>query len=105
MEFCDKCGKPLIMVDNTAICYCGFRKKASKISASEKIPEPTKKGEGAAEKNKSDKGFPHKCNKCGYEFAEVTDLGVFYSDESSIYLFKCKKCENTERDAYGSSNA
>jgi len=105
MEFCERCGKPLIMVDNTAVCYCGFRKKATKVSASEKIPKPTKKGEGIAEKDLSEKGFPHICKKCQHEFADVIDLGVFYSDESSIYLFKCKKCGNTERDAYGSSNA
>ncbi len=93
------------MVDNVARCYCGYTEKATNISARQKIPKQEKKGEGIAEKNPNEKGFPHLCKKCGHEFADVIDLGVFYSDESSIYLFKCKKCGNTERDAYGSSNA
>lgn len=105
MKFCKKCGKPLIMVDNTARCHCGYTEKATTISAIQKILKQEEKGQGIAEKNKSEKGFPYTCKKCGHEFADVVDLGVFYSDESSVYLFKCKKCGNTERDAYGSSNA
>ena len=105
MKFCKKCGKPLIMVDNDAKCTCGYIEKASPLSATQKIPPKEKKGEGVAEKDPNEKGFPHTCKKCGHEFADVVDLGVFYSDESSVYLLKCKKCGNTERDAYGSSNA
>lgn len=93
------------MIDNLARCHCGFIQKASKVYSNEKIEKPIEKGEGIAEEGKSNTGFPHKCNKCGHEFADVIDLGVFYSDEASVYLFKCKKCGNTERDAYGSSNA
>lgn len=77
MKFCKKCGKPLIMVDNIARCYCGYTEKATNISAKQKIPKKEEKGEGIAEKDPTEKGFPHICKKCG----------------------------NTERDAYGSSNA
>ena len=90
MEFCKDTGKPL--------------KETSNLSASEKLQEPIKKGEGIAEKNIDEKGFPHECKKCGHRYADVADLGVQYSDEASVYLFKCKKCGHTERDAYGCSN-
>jgi DNA-directed RNA polymerase subunit M/transcription elongation factor TFIIS len=71
----------------------------------EKI-EKTEKGNGILDLNQEDttKGFPHVCKKCDCEFSEVLDLGISYSDESSVILFKCKKCGNVERDAYGSSN-
>ena len=105
MEFCEKCGRLLIVTDNFAKCACGFIKKANIVSSNERIEKPIKRGKGIAEEKESKKGFPHKCKKCRHEFVDVIDLGVFYSDESSIYLFKCKKCGNTERDAYGSSNA
>ena len=105
MEFCEICGRPLIIIDNIAKCTCGFFKKANKISSNEKMQKKSEKGEGIAEEEGLDTGFPHKCGKCGHEFAEVVDLGIFYSDEASIHLFTCKKCKNTERDAYGSSNA
>ena len=32
-----------------------------------------------------------------YSYAEVKDLGIFYSDETGVQLFKCKKCGYTER--------
>ncbi len=105
MEFCDKCGKPLKIKENLAICPCGFAKQASQVYSSEKIEKPVQKGKGIFKEETSGKGFPHKCKKCGHDFADVVDLGVFYSDESSVHLFTCKKCKNTERDAYGSSNA
>ena len=107
MEFCLDCGKPLKIENNTAVCSCGFKKQVNPVTTSEKITKPEEKGEGVADKTNSGegKGFPHQCKKCGYGFADVVDLGVFYSDESNIYLFKCKKCSHTERDAYGCSNA
>ena len=75
------------------------------ISFSEKI-ERIEKGEGIlnSEQEEIHQGFPHKCKKCEHDFAEVVDLGISYSDESSVILFRCKKCGNVERDAFGSSN-
>ncbi|MBT3405250.1 hypothetical protein HN832_04710 [archaeon] len=104
MKFCDKCGKPLLIENEIAKCSCGYQEKATPLNSKEKIQEPIQKGKGVAKDLEIDQGFPHLCKKCGHEFAEVTDLGVFWSDESSVYLFKCKKCHNTEREAYGSSN-
>lgn len=106
MEFCQNCGKPLKIENEMAECDCGFSKRIKSLSFNEKVEEKTKKGEGVfdGEEFKSKKGFPHICKKCGHEFAEIIDLGAFYSDEANVYLFKCNKCENVEREAYGSSN-
>ena len=106
MEFCKKCGKPLKIDKGTIKCSCGFSKISnSKISSTEKIKKPEKKGKGVFNKEKFvEKGFPHSCKECGHEYSDVVDLGASYSDESNIYLFKCKKCKHVERDAYGSSN-
>ncbi len=104
MEFCNHCGKPLKIKGKIAICNCGFIKEISPVYPSEKINKPQERGKGVFEKKDKDKGFPHTCKKCGHEFADVVDLGASYSDEANVYLFKCKKCENVERDAYGTSN-
>ncbi len=106
MEFCKKCGKLLKIDRGTIKCSCGFSKISdSKISSTEKIKKPKEKGTGIFEKKEfEEKGFPHTCKKCGHEYSDVVDLGVSYSDEANIHLFKCKKCGYVERDAYGSSN-
>ena len=41
--------------------------------------------------------YNHKCKKCGYEKAEVMDLGTQYSDENELIMLKCGKCSYTER--------
>ena len=105
MEFCKKCGKPLHIEGDIAKCNCGFIKSAKSLISKEKTLQKKEIGKGVFNKKDSLEGFPHLCKKCGHGFADVKDLGVFYSDESSIYLFKCKKCGNAERDAYGTSNA
>lgn len=56
------------------------------------------------QKDNENAGFPHKCKKCEHDFSEVIDLGVSYSDEAGLFLFKCKKCGHVERDAFGSGN-
>jgi len=75
-----------------------------RIFSVEKIEKPEKRGKGILEEKQSKKGFPHKCSKCGCEQSDVVDLGASYSDEANIYLFKCKRCGNTDRDSYGTGN-
>lgn len=76
-----------------------------KLKASEKIPPKEKTGKGILDENKNEKGkgFPHECEECGYGYADVVDLGASYSDEASVFLFKCRKCGHVTRDVYGSS--
>lgn len=104
MEFCINCGKPAELNQNNKKCSCGFTNiVTSKISFSEKIKKQEEKGKGILIPEKlGEKGFPHICKKCGYEYADVIDLGSSWADESNIYLFKCKKCSHVSRDAYGS---
>jgi len=37
------------------------------------------------------------CKKCGYDKAQVIDIGSFYSDEDHIMFLKCGKCGFSER--------
>ncbi len=41
--------------------------------------------------------YKHKCKKCGYSYAEVSDLGAQYSDENELIMLRCGKCGYTER--------
>lgn len=104
MEFCINCGKPVELNKNIKKCSCGFTNVVnSKTSFTEEIKKQDREVNGVLILEKfKEGGFPHKCKKCGYEYADVTDLGSSWADESNIYLFKCKKCGNVTRDAYGS---
>jgi len=107
-QFCDVCGK-ILEIKTTkektfGICKCGYVKEIEdSVSVSEKGRRKQKVGKGVAEAV-VEKGFPHICKKCGFGECEVYDLGASWSDESNIYLFKCKKCGFVERQADGSSN-
>ena len=107
MQFCDKCGTPLNLIRDyekvIGICNCGFQKEIPALSFSEKSEEKKDVGEGAI-KEELTIGFPHKCEKCGHPWCEITEYGPFFTDESPIYLYRCKKCNYTERQADGTSN-
>ena len=94
MEFCPKCGKPIDI--ETKECECDNKKI---LSFKEKIKKE-EKGTGILKENKSVKGFPNKCKKCGYKYSDVINLGSSYSDEADVSLYKCKKCGYVERDDY-----
>ncbi|MEK6918162.1 MAG: hypothetical protein AABW51_04400 [Nanoarchaeota archaeon] len=82
-----------------------MEKDKKKIIFREKIQKVEKEiGIVILDQENINQGFPHKCKKCEHDFAEVIDLGVSYSDESSVLLFRCKKCSHVERDAFGTSN-
>lgn len=108
LEFCPDCGNILLIrIDEFRIigsCRCGFFKEIEKGFLPSEKQVYSEKGKGVFEKEMGAEGFPHKCGKCGYEEAEVYDLGASYSDESNIYLFKCKKCGYVGREAEGSGN-
>jgi DNA-directed RNA polymerase subunit M/transcription elongation factor TFIIS len=109
IPFCELCGK-ILQTKNAnekiiGTCSCGFTIELNQgFSASEKIPEKEEIGEGAVVEDKSLEGFPHDCPKCSHTGCEVFDLGAPYSDESNVYLYKCKKCGHVDRQADGTSN-
>lgn len=107
VEFCEVCGKPMVPseTDNIWKCVCGFTKESKSLMyATEKIKNE-KVGEGIVKDSDSKGGFPHKCRKCGFALADVEVISAFYSDESDISLYKCKKCGHVERETDGTSNA
>jgi len=110
LEFCPICKNLLkIKTENErtiGFCSCGFKKESGiEISAIEKNKKKPEKGKGIAENKPDLDGITNKCKKCGFDKAEIIDLGVQISDEAGIYLFKCKKCGHQERQADGSCNA
>lgn len=107
IKFCDICGEMLqpLKLETTemvGICKSGHIDMSFSLESSQenKIEE---KGEGVHREYEGP-GFPHKCKKCGYEECDLTEIGAPYADESDIYLYKCKKCKFTERQADGSGN-
>jgi len=111
MEFCKQCGKllPMKNEENKAIvsCSCGSLNVLARETAFEEKQKkkPHRSSEVLHDNSAEDlSGFPHKCRKCGHGFAEVKEMGIFYGDEAGVYLFKCKKCGYTERQADGTGN-
>jgi len=55
------------------------------------------KGKGVVKEKDIFADYNHKCKKCGYGKAEVSNLGAQYSDENELIMLKCGKCGYTER--------
>ncbi len=106
MYFCKECGKILELEKETNIgkCSCGFTTTLPEINFSNHI-EKEELGSGILEEDSSSGGFPHICKKCSHGECDVADLNPPYSDESNIYLYRCKKCKFVERQADGTGNS
>jgi len=108
LKFCPLCNKVLKIKEENEekflVCSCGYKKETNSNLVFSEEEKKVKLGRGVAVEKKSLNGFPHKCSKCGYNQADVTDLGASYSDESNKYLFKCKKCGYSERQSDGTGN-
>lgn len=106
--FCENCEKLISIFENInekiyGKCPCGFKKEIHNLGVSEKINREERISNEIV-KEEETPGFPHTCKKCGCEECDIYDLGCAYSDESNIYLYKCKKCKFVERQADGNSN-
>jgi DNA-directed RNA polymerase subunit M/transcription elongation factor TFIIS len=40
----------------------------------------------------------HACQKCGYNKAIMTYIGVVIGDEQPVTLYRCVKCQHVERE-------
>lgn len=90
--------QPEIMGDKIiGKCSCGFSKEIN-VSHEEKIKQPVEKGKGYVKDKNELATFPHKCKKCGYEFCQVIEMGVWFGDEAGVIRYKCGKCGRTEQD-------
>jgi DNA-directed RNA polymerase subunit M/transcription elongation factor TFIIS len=79
---------------------CGlieFIDSKNSLVVKDKIKPPKIKGKGVIENENIFATYDHKCKKCGYDKAQVLDLGIFYSDEDNLILLKCGKCGYSER--------
>ncbi len=102
LKFCEKCktlmsptkqnNKILLKCSN-----CGFEDIENSLSAREKIRKKEFRGRGFNESENKFATYNHICKKCGYNKAQVLDLGIFVSDEDNLILLKCGKCGFSER--------
>jgi DNA-directed RNA polymerase subunit M/transcription elongation factor TFIIS len=108
MIFC-KCGKIMDIRDDglrMAFCSCGNKHLVlgGEITVEDNTPKTEIRNSEVVKTEHVGSGFPHNCSKCGYGEADVIELGIFYSDEAAVYLFKCKKCGWSERQSDGTGN-
>ena len=71
--------------------------KNKKLIEDEKIIHKPSRGKGIVNEKNVFASYNHKCSKCGYDKAEMIDLGAQYSDENELVIVKCGKCGFTER--------
>lgn len=103
LDFCEKCGSVLVPValgeKHFVFCKnCDSVKKADKnLISKEKIIHAEPKGEGVSKEENSFADYPSICPKCGYDKAEIIDIGVLISDEDNLFFIKCGKCGHVDR--------
>lgn len=108
MKFCKKCGGILrsqkidkklsyLFCDNCHIFELIKTKDNSVMFSSEKIEREENRGEGISNDKNLLATYKNKCKECGYDKAQILDLGIFYSDEDNLILLKCGKCGFCER--------
>jgi len=103
INFCPKCGSMLIPKKEkekfiSQCPKCGFSKKSNKgLIVENKIEQQKPKGKGIAKDKNTFADYEHICKKCGYNKAQIIDMGIFYSDEDNLILLKCGKCGYAER--------
>ncbi len=79
---------------------CGVEIRSDSLQKlTEKRQEPKeKKGEGVADERNVLAVHKHTCSKCGYDKAEIIELGVWYTDEDHNVLYRCGRCGHTEKE-------
>jgi DNA-directed RNA polymerase subunit M/transcription elongation factor TFIIS len=108
LKFCDKCGgiiRSKKINENKSYSFCDncqeFKLiKAEEINSilfSEKVEKEKDKGKGVKESGNEFANYSNVCKKCGYNKAQIMDMGVFYSDEDNLILLRCGKCGFSER--------
>ena len=102
LKFCPKCGDLLIPEKKEekfiATCNkCGFSRTMKPLKKKEKLKPEEKIGEGIIKNENLLADYTNKCPKCGYNKAQIIDMGIFYSDEDNLIVLKCGKCGYSER--------
>ena len=104
-KFCPKCNRILIpkrINENLFAVRCVkcdyvdiFEGKP--FIGKDKIPQEEERGEGVVKEKNVFATYKNVCPKCGYNKAQVIDVGVFYSDEDNLIMLRCGKCGYSER--------
>ena len=105
LKFCPKCKNFLIPKRNEKDFFiacenCNFLEKIDEknlLESSEKILNKKEIGKGISKGENLFANYKNICKKCGYNKAQVLDMGIFYSDEDNLILLKCGKCGFAER--------
>ena len=102
LKFCPKCGDILIPEKKEgryiATCEkCGFSREIRPLKGRENFEPKKKIGGGVVKEGNPLATYHNKCPKCGYEKAQIIDMGIFYSDEDNLIMLKCGKCGHSER--------
>ena len=101
LNFCPVCKSLLLMKEEggktIGYCNCGFKRTGGIELGSSEVSKKEVSGEGVLGGNINE-GYEHKCKKCGHMYAEFRELGEILNNESSVFLYICKKCGNTERE-------
>ena len=100
MEFCPKCGAPLVEKrKNFGCARCNYSTK-EKIKM--KTSEVLKERQGVAVVKDKDVDvfpiIPAKCPKCENEEAHFWTAQTRAGDEAETRFFKCTKCQHTWRE-------
>lgn len=101
LNFCPVCKSLLMLKEEQGrtigYCACGFKRTSGiELNSSEKNKKQAK-GQGILGED-INQGFEHKCKKCSHNYAEIQELGEILNNESTVTLYKCKKCGNVERE-------
>ena len=105
LQFCPVC-KNLLQIrnegeKNIGFCKCGFVRTAGiSIEADDNSDNKSKLGSGFVEEGQGVVGVEHSCKKCGHNLAEVSEIA---SNEANIFIYRCLKCNHSEREVQGSS--
>jgi len=102
--FCPRCKSILIpkkVGENKLVVKCsrcGFFKeiKGEGLIRTDKIKRK-EVGEGIVKDGNELADYDNVCKKCGYNKAQIIDMGIFYSDEDQLILLKCGRCGYSER--------
>jgi len=104
LQFCPIC-KNLLQIKNEGgknigFCSCGFKRTAGISLESDDKTNNMIIGGGFVEENQGISGVDRFCKKCGFDKAEVSEISA---NEANIFVYRCLKCNHSEREVQGSS--
>ena len=78
---------------------CSSRENISEkdLTSSEIMPKKSEIKQGVVEHTNIYATYDFKCEKCGYDKAEVIERQPYITDEDSLTFLKCGKCNFTQQ--------